>query len=162
MKRALFIGRFQPFHKGHIYCVKKLLKSFDEVIIVVGSAQESRTKKNPFTAGERVEMIRLSFKSELSRILILPVPDINNHLYWVSHILSYVPKFDEVYSNNELVLELFKTYVPNSDFFQNPDVDFSVAISATVVLIVAGLLAGFFPAMRAARINPIVALKDEV
>lgn len=108
MKRALFIGRFQPFHKGHIYCVKKLLKSFDEVIIVVGSAQESRTKKNPFTAGERVEMIRLSFKSELSRILILPVPDINNHPYWVSHILSYVPKFDEVYSNNELVLELFK------------------------------------------------------
>lgn len=61
-----------------------------------------------------------------------------------------------------LVLELFKTYVPDSDFFQNPDVDFSVAISATVVLIIAGLLAGFFPAMRAARINPIVALKDEV
>ncbi|HLP20408.1 MAG TPA: ABC transporter permease [Chitinophagales bacterium] len=61
-----------------------------------------------------------------------------------------------------LVLEMFKKYVPNSDFFQNPDVDFSVAISATLVLIFAGLLAGFFPAMRAASINPVVALKDEV
>jgi putative ABC transport system permease protein len=60
------------------------------------------------------------------------------------------------------VLELFKTYVPDSDFFKNPEVDFSVAISATLVLILAGLLAGFFPAMRAASINPVVALKDEV
>ncbi|MBP6730737.1 MAG: ABC transporter permease [Chitinophagales bacterium] len=61
-----------------------------------------------------------------------------------------------------LVLELFKKYVPSSDFFRNPEVDFRVAISATVVLIFAGLLAGFFPAMRAASINPVVALKDEV
>ncbi len=59
------------------------------------------------------------------------------------------------------VLEVFKKYVPDSDFFKNPEVDFSVAISATLVLIVAGLLAGLFPAMRAASINPVVALKDE-
>lgn len=61
-----------------------------------------------------------------------------------------------------LVLELFKKYVPDSDFFKDPEVDFSIAVSATVVLIMAGLLAGFFPAIRAASINPIVALKDEV
>lgn len=60
------------------------------------------------------------------------------------------------------VLELFKKYVPNSDFFKNPEVDFKVAIAATFVLIFAGLIAGFFPAMRAASINPVVALKDEV
>lgn len=61
-----------------------------------------------------------------------------------------------------LVLELFKKYVPNSDFFKNPEVDFKVAITATLVLIFAGLIAGFFPAMRAASINPVTALKDEV
>lgn len=60
-----------------------------------------------------------------------------------------------------IVLELFKKYVPNSDFFKNPEVDFTVAIAATLVLIFAGLVAGFFPAMRAASINPVVALKDE-
>lgn len=59
-------------------------------------------------------------------------------------------------------LELFKIYVPAKDFFKNPEVDFTVAISATFILIFAGLLAGFFPAMRAARINPVTALKDEV
>ena len=61
-----------------------------------------------------------------------------------------------------LVLELFKKYVPNSDFFKNPEVDFKVAITATLVLIFAGLIAGFFPAVRAASINPVTALKDEV
>lgn len=61
-----------------------------------------------------------------------------------------------------LVLELFKKYVPDSDFFKNPEVDFTVAVSATLVLMIAGLLAGFFPAMRAASIQPVVALKDEV
>jgi putative ABC transport system permease protein len=60
------------------------------------------------------------------------------------------------------VLELFKKYVPASDFFRNPEVDFKVAITATLVLIIAGLLAGFFPALRAASINPVEALKDEV
>jgi putative ABC transport system permease protein len=61
-----------------------------------------------------------------------------------------------------LLLELFKKYVPASAFFKNPEVDFRVAITATLVLIFAGLIAGFFPAMRAASINPVVALKDEV
>ncbi len=61
-----------------------------------------------------------------------------------------------------LVLELFKKYVPASDFFKNPEVDFKVAIAATLVLISAGLIAGFFPSVRAASINPVVALKDEV
>lgn len=61
-----------------------------------------------------------------------------------------------------VVLELFKKYVPASDFFKNPEVDFKVAITATVVLIFAGLMAGFFPAVRAASINPVEALKDEV
>lgn len=59
------------------------------------------------------------------------------------------------------VLELFKKYVPNSDFFVNPEVDFKVAITATLVLVFAGLIAGFFPAMRAASIHPVTALKDE-
>ncbi len=48
-----------------------------------------------------------------------------------------------------------------SDFFVNPQVDFNIAISTLILLIIAGALAGFFPAYRAARIRPIVALRDE-
>lgn len=48
-----------------------------------------------------------------------------------------------------------------SEYFRNPQVDFTVAIATVMVLVAAGTLAGFFPAYRAAKIRPIVALKDE-
>lgn len=48
-----------------------------------------------------------------------------------------------------------------SEFFLNPQVDFKVAITTLILLIIAGALAGFFPAYRAAKIKPIIALRDE-
>jgi putative ABC transport system permease protein len=48
-----------------------------------------------------------------------------------------------------------------SEYFVNPQVDFNVAISTLIVLVVAGALAGFIPAYHAAKIRPIVALRDE-
>jgi putative ABC transport system permease protein len=59
------------------------------------------------------------------------------------------------------VIELVKKYVPPSDFFRDPEANFAVVVSATVVLVLAGLLAGYFPARLAAKVNPIVALRAE-
>ena len=59
-----------------------------------------------------------------------------------------------------LLLELVGPYV-KSDYFLNPEVDFGVAITTLILLVFAGALAGFFPAYRAAKIRPIVALRDE-
>jgi putative ABC transport system permease protein len=58
------------------------------------------------------------------------------------------------------LLELINPYI-DTEFFRNPEVNLRVAISATLVLIIAGMLAGFFPARRAAAIKPVVALRDE-
>lgn len=58
------------------------------------------------------------------------------------------------------LLELVKPYI-DTEFFRNPEVDLKVAISATLVLIAAGMLAGFFPARKAAAIKPVVALRDQ-
>ena len=108
MARALFIGRFQPFHHGHYEVIKKLLKLHEELIIVIGSSESPISEKNPFTADERKLMIIRSFnESELSRITIAFVPDINDHSRWVAHVKSHVPEFDIVYSNNEIVTKLF-------------------------------------------------------
>ncbi len=108
--RALYVGRFQPFHLGHLEAVKYILSKAKEIIIVVGSAQESHTVENPFTAGERVYMIRLALEDaniDPSKYYIIPVIDLDVHGVWVSHICSYVPKFDVVYSNEPLTRRLF-------------------------------------------------------
>ena len=59
------------------------------------------------------------------------------------------------------VIELVREYVPPSDLFRNPDADLSVVVGATILLIVSGVLAGFFPARLAAKINPVEALRAE-
>ena len=59
------------------------------------------------------------------------------------------------------LIEGFRKFVPPSDFFINPEVDFSVAVSATILLIISGAFAGLIPAIRAAKIEPVLALRDE-
>lgn len=108
--RALFIGRFQPYHLGHHEVVKKILEEVDELIIGIGSAQESHSLENPFTAGERVLMISRAVE-ELGarhRVYIIPLEDIYRNALWVAHVCSMVPPFDVVYTNNPLVYRLFK------------------------------------------------------
>jgi putative ABC transport system permease protein len=58
-------------------------------------------------------------------------------------------------------LELIDRFVPPSDFFRHPEANFAVVVGATVLLIVSGVLAGYFPARLAARINPVEALRAE-
>jgi len=110
MKRGLFVGRFQPFHNGHLEVIKIIAKNVDEVVIVVGSSQYSHRLDNPFTAGERITMIRRALKEariQLSRVWIIPVPDVHQHTLWVSQLVGYSPKFDVVYANEPLTHRLF-------------------------------------------------------
>lgn len=105
-RRAVFIGRFQPFHIGHLDAVKQILQECSELIIAVGSAQYSYTLENPFTAGERIEMIRIGLEAaglDMRRIMIIPVPDIGEHSIWVARLKSLLPKFDVAYTNNQFV-----------------------------------------------------------
>lgn len=58
------------------------------------------------------------------------------------------------------VVELIKYFKLEGDFFKNPDVDLSIAITAVILIVVAGALAGFFPALKASRVEPITALRE--
>lgn len=108
--RGLFIGRFQPLHLGHVSIIGSALEQVDELIIGIGSAECSYTPKDPFTAGERVEML-LRASAEMGwkgRIIPIPVRDVNRYSIWVSHVVSLCPDFDVVFSNNPLTIRLFK------------------------------------------------------
>ncbi|MBN2612528.1 MAG: ABC transporter permease [Bacteroidales bacterium] len=59
------------------------------------------------------------------------------------------------------LLELLSGIIPKNDFFVNPEVNFTVAVLSTLILIVAGTFAGLMPALKASRIKPVVALRDE-
>ena len=110
VKRGLFVGRFQPFHLGHLAGIKDVLREVDELVIVIGSAQYSHNWNNPFTAGERLVMIRKALEEagvDYSRVWIVPAPDVHLHMMWVSAVKGYTPPFDVVYSNQPLTCRLF-------------------------------------------------------
>ena len=111
MKRALFPGRFQPPHWGHVYAVREILKEVDEVIIAVGSAQFNYILKDPFTAGERIWMLREALREggvDLSRVVTVPIPNVENNLEWLGRVKSFTPPFQIVYTGNPFVALLFK------------------------------------------------------
>lgn len=109
--RAMMVGRFQPFHLGHLSAVKYILNEADELIIIIAASQQSHQPTNPFTAGERYDMIHYSLVEELgdiSTIIIIPANDIKDNGLWVSHLIRLVPKFDVVYTNNPMTKYLFE------------------------------------------------------
>ncbi len=108
--RGLYVGRFQPFHLGHLESIQYVLKEADEAVVAIGSAQYSHNANNPFTAGERLVMIRRALeeaKVDYSRVWVVPVPDVHLHMLWVAALEGYTPRFNIVYSNEPLTRRLF-------------------------------------------------------
>jgi nicotinamide-nucleotide adenylyltransferase len=112
-ERGLYIGRFQPFHNGHLEAIKFVLEEIDELIIAIGSIQDSHEIKNPFTAGERHYMIHsalLEAGIPHDRFYIISIPDVDRNAIWLAHLRTLCPPFDKVYTNNPLVARLTKEY----------------------------------------------------
>lgn len=106
--KALFIGRFQPFHNGHLKLIKSLNKEFNEIIIGIGSSQYGHSIENPFTSEERKLMIRETLdEHNVDNYRIIEIPDIHNYPKWVYHILTIMSDFDVIITNNPLTKRLF-------------------------------------------------------
>lgn len=106
MVTALIIGRFQPFHLGHLRLIEEAAKEADDIIIGIGSSQYSGTEQNPFSAEERRKMIQGSIPEEI-KYSVYDIPDIGDDKRWVSHVENLVPEFDVVYTNGPLERRLF-------------------------------------------------------
>ncbi|MFX0187133.1 MAG: nicotinamide-nucleotide adenylyltransferase [Candidatus Hodarchaeota archaeon] len=110
-KVALFIGRFQPLHHGHIYVIRNILKSFHTLKIGIGSSQLSNVKNDPFTNDERKQFINAALKKReipTKKYKIYNIPDIYNAKKWCDHVISIVGEFDVVFSNSSFIRQLFQ------------------------------------------------------
>jgi nicotinamide-nucleotide adenylyltransferase len=107
MTRGFYIGRFQPYHNGHHNVVQSIAEEVDELVLGIGSAGDSHSQHDPFTAGERIMMITKSLVDSDLVTYAVPIEDLDRNSVWVSHVQSMSPTFDVAYSNNPLVIQLF-------------------------------------------------------
>lgn len=108
---GLLVGRFQPLHHGHVTLVDHLRKTYrpDTLFVVIGSSQASHTYHDPFTAGERFEMLLRVIRAERwTDLWPVPVADLNHHTLWVRHVESLLPPFTMVFTNDPLTRMLFE------------------------------------------------------
>jgi len=105
---GLLIGRFQPFHLGHLEALRFALLKVDKLWIGLGSSNKPLQKNNPFSAEERKEMILSSIDDSIkNKIEIFFIPDFENHKKWVEHIDTIIPKFTIVFTNDEMTKYLY-------------------------------------------------------
>ncbi len=108
---SLFIGRFQPFHFGHLDAIQQTLKKTGMLFIGIGSANDNYRPENPFTVGERIEMIKNALneaKIPPEKYMIIPIPNIKNFELWPHHVEQSLPPFDTVFTSSDIVKILFE------------------------------------------------------
>lgn len=102
----VFIGRFQPFHIAHREVIDIALAQAEQVILVLGSAQDERSIKNPFSIAERQQMILTSFDEVTrQRIQFVPIVDLYNDEKWVKAVKDGVNDFIVQRHQNENEIE---------------------------------------------------------
>jgi bifunctional NMN adenylyltransferase/nudix hydrolase len=104
---AVVIGRFQPFHHGHLALLRAALAQAERVVVVLGSAHQARSPRHPFSWGERAEMLRLALEEpERARIDFLPLRDLYDETRWVQAVRAGVRQLSG--SDEALLIGHFK------------------------------------------------------
>lgn len=100
---AVFIGRFQPTHNGHLAVIVRALTRSDALLILVGSSGKARDTFNPFTFDERKAMLLSSIDPSLhERIRICPIFDYENNTAWVKSVQDEVRDALEFFTMDEI------------------------------------------------------------
>ncbi|MBT0570579.1 adenylyltransferase/cytidyltransferase family protein [Curvibacter sp. CHRR-16] len=88
---TVFIGRFQPFHNGHLCIVRQALGMAQRVVMVLGSSYASSSRKNPFSWQERAALVQQALSpAERARVDFLPLHDYRDDSQWVQAVRAGV------------------------------------------------------------------------
>ena len=110
-KTGLIVGRFQPFHLGHLSMIRQGLEVCEKVKIVIGSSNRNFEQENPLTAEERLKILNLVISKEKWEGKILEVKflkDVVDNLEWMESLVKISGKFEVVIGNDSLVSVLAK------------------------------------------------------
>ncbi len=110
-KTGLFIGRFQPFHLGHLSAIIQGLDISEKLIIIIGSANKNFEVNNPLTISERLQILKKILSTSRLEKKVIKLTTSNdqiNNLKWINKIIDSIPKFDVVIGNNNLITSLTK------------------------------------------------------
>lgn len=114
---CVFPGRFQPFHNGHAAGLAHAVSLYDRVVVAISNAHISHIDHDPFTGGERYEMIDEYAQSHSihDRVRIIPVPVDDEPTSWAATIRAISPAFDHLYSRSAWTASLFEYWgIPNT------------------------------------------------
>lgn len=91
---AVFIGRFQPVHNGHLAVIHQALRRCEKLIIIVGSANSEESLRNPFTVEERIQLLFDAIGDEKNEknLAIEPVEDFPADSDWIEKIRAVVAR----------------------------------------------------------------------
>lgn len=109
MKKAMYIGRFQPFHLGHLSVLQELArkKEIDEIIIGI-SGPKKIDNNNPYSFTDRIKLINKTLKNKIKKpFRVYAIPDINNDNKWVEYTVKITGPVDIIYTGNNWVGDLF-------------------------------------------------------
>ena len=105
---GLLIGRFQPFHLGHLAALRFALPKVDKLWLGLGSSNKPMEKNNPFSVDERKKMILSSIEDSIkNKISIFPIPDLDDHVKWIQNIDTIVPDYEIIFSNDPMTEHLY-------------------------------------------------------
>ena len=141
---GMVVGRFQPFHHGHECIIARALEECHYVVVLVGSAQESRLPHNPLTFEEREQMINDCFFNERDRLIIVPLEDrteVSNDASWGKYMMDVIKrecnvKIDAVFEGREKVRKDWYDDIEGIDIVQlnRKDENYSATMMRQAIL----------------------------
>lgn len=126
-KTAVFLGRFQPFHIGHMSIVDKIFQNdFERLLLVIGSADKFGTDENPWNVQEREEIIRASIPLEIQeKIDIASLADVPDDDEWCENLKVILPSGITLFTGNEWVRGICERQGIRTDWIDSYDIDIS-------------------------------------
>lgn len=131
---GIYIGRFQPFHLGHLQVVEKAATEVDTLIIFIGSAQHSNQQRNPFSFEDRKKMILESISHISLNIEIEPLLDCEDDIDWLNQIKQAIANRKDpirIYGANKDATTWYLCWIENELKVEFINLENSLNICAT-------------------------------